>query len=110
MNDVLMTYSQLRGVLLERYRRAPVTIPHSQLEDHLAEAVFGPLEILLQRINRMEQITDRLVADTVISEPDRSQMVTEFHNMLDQILEDFQTSLLKVPNESIEPDSSVGKS
>jgi len=104
-----MTYSKLRAALLERYRRTPINIPHSQLENHLAENIFGPLEVLLHRVHRLEKITDRLVIDTVISEADRSQLVTEFQDLIDQILVDFQLTILDVPNETIENDSDVKK-
>lgn len=110
MNDALMTYSQLRGALLERYGRAPCNIPRSQLENHLAENIFGPLEVLLHRIKRLEQVTDRLVTDAAVADSDRLQLVTEFQDMLDQILVDFQKTLLNVPNETVELDSDVSKS
>ena len=46
MNPHLMTYGQLRAALQERYQRPPLHVPQAQLEDHLAEQVFRPLEEL----------------------------------------------------------------
>lgn len=110
MNTQLMTYSQLRAALLDRYQRPPTSVPESQVENHLAEIVFGPLEMLLQRVNRLEQITDRLVTDSALPAADRSQLVSEFQDTLEQILVDYQETLLQVPSETVEPASEAAAS
>ena len=75
MSAQLMTYSQIRAALLVRYQQPVIRVPQSQLDDHLADRVFRPMEVLLQRVNRLGQITDRLATETAIPAADRSQLV-----------------------------------
>lgn len=101
MATSLVTYSQLRAALLERYQRPPESVPADRLEDHLAERVFAPLETLLGRVARLEQITDRLVADAALPAADRTQLVREYHDTLELVVADYQDTLLNVPNETV---------
>jgi hypothetical protein len=101
MAPALMTYSQLRAALLERYQRPPERVSTDRLEDHLVERVFRPLEALLLRTGRLDQIITRLVTDTALPAVDRAQLVGEFQDTLELILTDYQVTLLAVPNETV---------
>ena len=102
MTTPLMTYGQFRAALLEKYQRPPARVPADCLEGHLANRVFRPLENLLLRVGRLEQITDRLVTDAALSAVDRSQLVREFQDTLELIVSDYQDTLLNVPTETVE--------
>lgn len=101
MPTPLMTYTQLRAALLERYQRPSESVPADRLEDPLAERVFEPLETLLGRVARLEQITDRLVTDAALSAADRTQLVREYHDTLELVVADYQDTLLNVPTETV---------
>lgn len=105
-----MTYGQLRTAILERYKRPPIRVKQVQLEDYLADTVFRPMEVLLQRISRMERIIDDLVVVPEISSTQRTELVTEFQDVLEQIILDYQETLLHVPSETVEPTAEASRS
>jgi hypothetical protein len=60
MSAQLMTYYQILAALLVRYQQPVTRVAQSQLDDLLAERVFRPTEVLLQRVNRLGEITARV--------------------------------------------------
>jgi hypothetical protein len=105
VKESLATYSQLRAALLEHYEHPPPHILKSNLEDHLEDRVFRPLQLLISRIDRLDQIATRIVTDGALADGDKRQLVGEFQETLEQILVDYQQTLLSVPTEKIERSS-----
>ena len=89
-------------------RSDTVTRPTPGMRRAMAEAEVGDdMSGEDPTVNRLEQITDKLVTDPAIPAADRSQLVSELQDMLEQILVDYLDTLLHVPTETIEPASEV---
>lgn len=103
MSQGFLPYSWLRATILDLYARPPVVVPSSQLENHLATTIFRSYELFLRRIDQLTALNALFANESITPIPNRKAVAIEFQDVLEQILVDFQQTLLILPNETVGP-------